>query len=294
MGCSESRTGKIDDKNKESEKQQVSDNSLDLKYYINTEGSLNIHNFHSENLIRTLQRYSYSKEITEKNLAKAFKVMGIKLEGALEFYKLFKLETMYSREAVMHDAQKICTLFILLGKSQNIDKPSLIFKNYDHSGKGILNQENINTMIQDLLWIILYAIPIFTLQQYPKNLVLIKQSESFRKARPELLTDFKSKLIHKSQKDLPFKEFLKKASRADFMKIFNPFDLRKYALKRQNFIITPKDLKKFNIQITEESTGNTESETNKCVKFEDDKKNSRKGSFESTGKVKKHKKILKN
>ncbi|OMJ67550.1 hypothetical protein SteCoe_35243 [Stentor coeruleus] len=291
MGCSESRNEKIDSKDKESNKQQAPDDCLDLKCYANTELSLNIHNFSSENLVRTLRRYSYSKEITKKNLYKAFKVIGIKLEGAKEFYKLFKVETMYYREAVMYDAQKLCTLFILLGRSQNIEKPSLIFKNYDLSGKNILKQEDINNMIQDMLWIILVAIPIFTLKQYPNNAILIKQSESFLKSMPEILADFKSKLIHKNLKVLAFKEFSEKASKSEFMKIFKSFDLRKLALKRQNFIITPKDLKKFNMQIAEESTGNSAVETNKGMKSEvASNKNSRRGSAESAAKAKKGKK----
>lgn len=294
MGCSESRIEKVENQNKESEKQQVSDNCLDLKLYINAEGLLNIHNFPSENLVRTLRRYSYSKEITEENLSKAFKVMGIKLEATTEFYKLFKPETIYYREAVMYDAQKICTLFILFGRCQNIEKPSLIFKNYDLSNKNILTQEEISTMIQDILWIILVAIPAFALQQYTNNTVLIKQSESFRKAKPEILSEFKSKLIHKSQKFLTFKEFSEKASKADFMKIFKSFDLRKHTLKRQNFIISPKDLKKFYAQTTEESIGNTAFETNKCVKFEvSSTQGSHKSSFESVTKVK-HRRTLKN
>lgn len=294
MGCLESRSEKVDNQSKESEKKQASDNILEIKLYTNAELSLNLHGFPSENLVTTLRRYSYSKEITEKNLVKAFKIMGIMFEESIEFYKLFRLETICYKEAIMYNAQKMCTLFILFGKYQTIEKSSLIFKNYDLLGENILSQEDINTMIQDILWIILVAIPTFTLQQYPNKAVLIKQFESFHKAKPEILIEFKSKLVHRSQKNITFKEFSEKASKSEFMKIFKPFDIRNYALKRQNFIICPKDLKKFYTQTTEESTGNSAFETNKCLKLDvPNDQNNHKANFESAPQVKKFKKTSK-
>ncbi|OMJ79213.1 hypothetical protein SteCoe_20815 [Stentor coeruleus] len=248
MGCSESTIEKTLEDEKEEKKGklkiQKSTNSIDLMSYINAEGALNIHSFQSEILISTLKRYSYSKEITECNLIKAFNILGLKIEGFSEFYNQFKEQSTYSKQAVMYNSQKLCCMFILFGRCLTSEKPALLFSLYEELDGKLIKYSEIEKMIQDILWIVLEALPFYAMHKFNESKILAKQIEALCNAKHKLLSVFIRKIIHSSQKSISLKEFSTKLLNPETVVLIKSFDLRKHALESQMFLENQKNFTK--------------------------------------------------
>lgn len=247
MGCSESKaeeTLKDQENTKESKpKLQKSTNSIDLMSYINAEGTLNIHSIQSEGIINTLKRYSYSKVITEANLIKVFNILGLKIEGFSEFYDQFKEQSIYTREAVMYNSQKLCCMFILFGRCLSSEKPALLFSTYGESDGKVIKYDEIERMIKDILWVVLEVLPFYAMQKFKESQILTRQIEALRRAKYELSSVYLNKIIHSSQKSISLKEFSIKLLNQEIVALIKSFDLRKYALESQKFLETLKSFK---------------------------------------------------
>jgi Ca2+-binding EF-hand superfamily protein len=122
------------------------------------EKNLGFGNIHCDRIDSIFKRYSLTCKMSSSQFITACRELELKKEyGPLDhpvtkFYNSFKDGSFFIQ-------RKLSALGILLGKGSDKEKARVLFKIYDDSKDGLLNLEEVRTMLEDLTEIALISTP---------------------------------------------------------------------------------------------------------------------------------------
>jgi hypothetical protein len=209
----------------------------------------------------------FSTSCRELNLNLPF--LGSPEAPVTKFFNLFKENTSFNQ-------RQLSCLGVLLGNGSAREKSRVLFKIYDSIKDNMLDEEEIRTMIDDVLFVALIALPklaVFSLKDADKiddiekfnrklkgafatvrnyfEIIILssqKREESFEKSRNKDDTptgDNKKKRGRKSKPiSITFQEFLEKFESQPMQIFCDASLLRHFAAQKYSQVIAPRDLVK--------------------------------------------------
>ncbi|OMJ70106.1 hypothetical protein SteCoe_32001 [Stentor coeruleus] len=229
MGCADSKT--------EGENpgllrhESMHDSSLPASIsFTQVEKDLGLNQHKSDDLDKYFHRYSYSEEISPDNLFKVGKIIGFDAQSKKEFYDQFAVTTLAIRKVQMLNSRRICTLSIILGNASESDKIKLLFQNYDLDSNKYLDKQEIVMLIEDILWIFLYAIPNYTLLINENNALISNEALKLNSAQSYAKNDIITHILD-SESRITMESYAKKFTKKEVKMLFNPERLRHHALE---------------------------------------------------------------
>ncbi|OMJ83190.1 hypothetical protein SteCoe_15972 [Stentor coeruleus] len=224
MGCQETKESK----------KNLSAGSLQ-----STENHLNFNYIPSKKLDLLLHRYSYSSIIPEKNLLKVVSLLSLDFKANKDFYDMFKKSKKTSNKETLFCARKICTLGIIYGSSSEHEKIKLLFQNYDKNTLNALTSKEIEILVLDVIYIVLKAIPSFSMLLYPMDSELFKLVKTFNMTK-DYIKDIIINCIMNETDEVNYKAFLKSFEGQEVKFLIYPNELRKYCIRIEKKIKSMK------------------------------------------------------
>ena len=111
---------------------------------------------------RVLHRYSKHSVMNQGQIIKAFSELKLPFSQFERFYDNFKQESGYR-------LKKLCTLGIILGNANYVERLKTLFQNYDSDISGSLSIIEIKELIQDIIEIFCIYLPEFILLNHTFN-----------------------------------------------------------------------------------------------------------------------------
>ncbi|CAG9322439.1 unnamed protein product [Blepharisma stoltei] len=147
---------------------------LEESFVIDAQDKLGFSRFSSDQLVKTFHRYSPEFHLQQHQLEQAFAELGISLsEEKAQFYNKFKeipVESQYYRllqrkrtlqedREVQYSTKKLVSMGIILSKSKPKEKLQSLFFDYDIDISSKLSEEEIETMISNVVEISFNYLP---------------------------------------------------------------------------------------------------------------------------------------
>ncbi|OMJ74740.1 hypothetical protein SteCoe_26286 [Stentor coeruleus] len=228
MGCSESR--EIPKVNHQKSKSVNENEGSALYLCAQAERNLQISQFPSEDLDNYFHRYSYAEELTIENLNKVSHIIGFDTLSKETFYAQFIINKLAVRQSLILNSRRICTLSIILGRSDESEKLRLLFKNYDLDANKNLDKKEILLLIDDVLWVFLYAIPQYAKSLEPQNSILNDGVTKMANAHEYIKSELFSRFLDK-ETSVTIESYMKKFGKKDLKIILYPNRIRHFALE---------------------------------------------------------------
>ncbi|OMJ74690.1 hypothetical protein SteCoe_26332 [Stentor coeruleus] len=202
---------------------------------------LNLQLISSRKLDLLLHRYSYSNFIPEKNFLKVCDALSINYQVTKHFYSLLKITDNGNNKELIFCSRKLCTLGIIYGSSSELEKVRLLFQNYDIDTSKVLNTYEISKLVQDVVFIVLEAIPLFAMHLYPFDSEIMCFIQKFNMAK-EYVQDIIVNMLMNDSSEITYAAFLKSFKSFQVRSLINPKDLRKFCEKIDQRLANMKDV----------------------------------------------------
>ncbi|OMJ74689.1 hypothetical protein SteCoe_26331 [Stentor coeruleus] len=210
--------------------------------FIQVEKDLGLNQHKSDDLDKYFHRYSYAEEISQENLFKVGKIIGFDAQSKKEFFDQFMVNTLAVRKVEMLNSRRICTLSIILGSGSDNDKIKLLFQNYDLDSNKYLDKQEVIMLIEDILWIFLYAVPNYTLLVNGKNTLIGNEVQKLNSAQSFAKNDIVAHILD-SESRITMESYARKFTKKEVKMLFNPERLRNRALEiYEKFLQHEKEL----------------------------------------------------
>lgn len=201
---------------------------------------LNLHIISSLKLDLLLHRYSYSNFIPEKNFLKVCNALSINYQTTKEFYSLFQITGKLNNKELVFCSRKLCSLGIIYGSSKEIEKVKLLFQNYDIDTSKILNCYEILQLVQDVVFIVLEAIPLFATFLYPFDSELLRLVQKFNMAK-EYVQNIITQILINDSSEITYAAFVKSFKNFQVRSLINPKELRNFCEKIEQRLAMVKE-----------------------------------------------------
>jgi hypothetical protein len=186
----------------------------------------------SKQLDNKLHRYSRTNLITFPQIARAFKELRLDFHSFQPFYSLFLDENCSTPEAKVYKTKKIVCLAILLGLSSEEEKLNLLFMNYDEKISKILDKNEVERLVEDIIFIHLFAIPKYVLSVYPQERLLEQYLNKFIPVMNDLCVYYHSQIM-KTCDIIGINQFKLQFRSKRISKLLNGQKLREYIFYKQ-------------------------------------------------------------
>ncbi|OMJ93234.1 hypothetical protein SteCoe_3811 [Stentor coeruleus] len=208
-----------------------SNRSVEERVLIPVEQSLGLSVFSSVEIDRTLHRYSTLSKMSELQLKKACKNLGLDYKKMENFFLRFS-----DGESIK--VKRLNCVGILLGQGTEKKKISLLFKNYDLDASLTLDCSEIETLIEDVLMVSCKIIPGYAIFLDPGDKELIDYSSKISQVERGLINYF-TNIILENRDHVTEEEFCK-AFKIDMIRlIITSSEMRLHAYDTFNRIEKP-------------------------------------------------------
>jgi hypothetical protein len=203
----------------------------------NAESRIGFKTVSSREIDALIHRYSYDSLLPEENLDKVLENANLASTEAKHFFNYYKDQTQQDKSYISYCSRKIAAFGILFGQGQDIEKIRLLFNNYDQDSNRELKFEELEDLIDDILFSVLEAVPNYALKYDEENKDIKRISKVFQRVKNLVKCMYVDAFLG-NEDMINYMNFVKKFEVEKFKYLIYPNHLRQYCLESDTKILS--------------------------------------------------------